>query len=482
MSRSRLLAVLLAACGLVAVAAAGAGALGTDPGLPQQWGLRQIGAPTAWAGGALIGANVPIAIVDTGIDLGHEDLKDRIGARVTCVDTGGDPAKCTVDGADIAGHGSHVAGIAAASANDVGVSGVAPGARLIAVRVFQPDGSDFSASSADIDAGIRWVIRNVPGKGPINLSLGGDYVVTTVLGADFADGIEEAWAAGWLPVLASGNENVLGLGSSNYGSLDALVVGATGPSGNVASYSSPTGSAKWALVAPGGDAPNCQDKPADCILSTYKGGQYGFLQGTSMATPHVSGAAAVLMGAGMTNAQAVQRLLATADPKVSCGGNCRGRLDLAKAAAGLAPAAAPPATTAGSGGGAGTTTPPATAPTSGSSSSSSRSPRSSAGTATTASTGVGAGAPDTTAAPDTAAPVTATDADGAAPPPGDGQAAASSKDVTDLSISAARRAADGSDDGDDLPLGLVLVAVAAALATGGAAFVAARRRDEPARS
>jgi subtilisin family serine protease len=362
MSRRPLLPVALLAALLLAAMTAGAGAVGTDPGLPQQWGLRQIGAPTAWAGGAVVGDGVPIAIVDTGVDLGHEDLRDRIGAAVTCVDTGGDPAKCKADGADIEGHGSHVAGIAAASANSVGVSGVAPGARLIVVRVFTKSTNSvtgeatFSATSDDINAGIRWTIAHVPGKGAINLSVGGNYVVTSVFGASFADGIEEAWKAGWVPVLASGNENLLGVESSNYGSLDALVVGATGPDDKVASYSSETGDAKWALLAPGGDATSCQDEAAKCILSTYKGGQYGYLQGTSMATPHVAGAVALLMKLGLSNAATVQRLLDTADRKVACGGNCRGRLDVAKATAGLAPASG------GGGGGPATTAAPAPGP------------------------------------------------------------------------------------------------------------------------
>lgn len=399
-ARPRLLA-LLVVLGLT-VAAGPAAGLGTDPFLAQQWGLRQIGAPAAWSGGALIGDGVPIAVIDTGVDLGHEDLRDRISGAVTCVDTGGDPGRCRADGADIEGHGSHVAGIAAASANDVGISGVAPGARIVAVRVFTESESSltgaksYGASSDDINAGIRWVLRNVGRKGVINLSLGGNFIVTSAFGTSFADGINEAWSAGWLPVLASGNENMLGVESSNYGRLPAMVVGATGPDDEVAPYSSETGDAQWAILAPGGDGRSsdpersgCEVQPARCVLSTYKEG-YGYLQGTSMAAPHVAGAAALVMGAGRSNAETVQRLLDTANPAVECGGRCRGRLDVAKAVAGLAPA---------SGGG-------APAPASGSSGSAAPPPPSptTAGPVRPAAT-TGAPRPPTTGAPFAPAPV-----------------------------------------------------------------------------
>src|SRR5688572_19891761 len=96
-------AVLLAAAlALVAVVAAPpAIAVGSDPFLPDQWGLTQIGARAAWSGGALTGDGVPVAVIDTGVDLQHEDLAGRIVAQVTCVGTGTDPSKCKVDGSDI---------------------------------------------------------------------------------------------------------------------------------------------------------------------------------------------------------------------------------------------------------------------------------------------------------------------------------------------------------------------------------------------
>ncbi|HEU5449374.1 MAG TPA: S8 family serine peptidase, partial [Acidimicrobiia bacterium] len=125
------------------------------------------------------------------------------------------------------------------------------------------------------------------------------------------------------------------LGSSDYGSINALVVGATGPDDLVADYSSPTGNAKWAILAPGGAADGDETHN---VWSTYwkkdKQNEYGYLAGTSMAAPHVTAAVALLLSQGLSAPEAVQRLLDTADSAVSCGAEsptCRGRLDVAKA-------------------------------------------------------------------------------------------------------------------------------------------------------
>ncbi|MGH8975548.1 MAG: S8 family serine peptidase, partial [Acidimicrobiia bacterium] len=274
-----------------------------DASFDKLWGLAQIGAPSAWT--KTTGEGIRIGIVDTGVDLAHEDLVGRVVAQTSCVDTGGDQAKCDGTAQDVYGHGTHVAGIAAALRdNGVGVAGVAPDASLVVARAFTETGS---ASEADVIAGIKWVVDH--GAKVVNLSLGEALFVTAAtLGSGLVDGIDYAWSHGAVPVVSSGNEDLfgLGIGSNEYGDLDALVVGATGPDKQVASYSSPTGNAKWALVAPGGSGGS---KNEENVLSTWwaegKQNQYEYLAGTSMAAPHVAGAVALLLAQGLSQQEAV---------------------------------------------------------------------------------------------------------------------------------------------------------------------------------
>jgi thermitase len=300
-----------------------------DARFGEQWALQKIGAPTAWASST--GAGVRIGIVDTGVDATHEDLSGKVVADTSCIGSNGDPAKCTGSGQDEQGHGTHVAGIAAASKdNHVGIAGVAPDAQLVVAKVL---GAAGNGTTEDINAGIRWVVDH--GAKVVNLSLGDpNYLITSVGGTPLSDGIEYAWAHGAIPVVASGNTNPGGLGmlgSSDYGSMNAVIVGATGPSDQVAPYTSPLGNAKWSIMAPGGVGSHT---PAGDILSSiWKKGehnQYAALAGTSMAAPHVTGALALLLAKGYGQQEAVDRLLGRANHSVSCGlnsANCAGRLD-----------------------------------------------------------------------------------------------------------------------------------------------------------
>jgi subtilisin family serine protease len=333
LSRFRFLSAFTLASVLV-LSAAPADA-SNDARFGEQWSLGKIGAPAAWA--STTGAGMRIGIVDTGIDLNHEDLAGKVVAHTSCVGATGDPARCSGSAQDDQGHGTHVAGIAAARKdNRTGIAGVAPGAELVVAKVLSAAGS---GSTEDINAGIRWVVDH--GARVVNLSLGDpNYLITSVQGTPLSEGIEYAWAHGAIPVLASGNENPLGLGllgSSDYGSLNAVTVGATGPADEIAPYSSPLGNAKWSIVAPGGIGGGT---PAGDILSTFwrkdAANQYAALAGTSMAAPHVAGALALLLAQGYGQQQAIDRLLGTADHAVSCGMNssaCAGRLDIARATA-----------------------------------------------------------------------------------------------------------------------------------------------------
>lgn len=408
------LAGLLAAAAVSFGAAAPAGA-SNDPYWDRQWGPAKIGAPSVWDSST--GAGVKIGIVDSGVDLTHQDLQGgKIAANAACIGTSGNPANCQVGGGqDIVGHGTHVAGIAAANKdNGVGIAGVAPGAQLVVARVFQNDVADLG----DVEAGIRWVVSQ--GARIVNLSLGENILLGGLLGGGssaLGPVLNEMWSKGVIPVVASGNAQLL-TGAASYANVSAVVVGATGPDDEIASYSVGTGAAKWALVAPGGNGAEAKE-----IFSTYwasgSSNQYGYLQGTSMATPHVSGALALLLARGATPQRAVELILATAKKSVACGTGCSGRLDVAAAMSALGPlttttvaTTAPPTTAAP------TTAPPTT-----------RAPRT---TTTKPPQPVTTAAPATTVAPpEEATTVPATLPPVTEPPPTDALAVASSSTEAD---------------------------------------------------
>jgi subtilisin family serine protease len=253
-------------------------AVPNDAQWPALSGVRRIGAPAFWAAHAL-GAfpalgGVPIGIVDTGIDTGHEDLAGKVlacGAAADGVVTDGDCA-------DTEGHGTHVAGTVGALANNgVGVAGVAFSSPLIVCRAL--GGPEGSGTVADVAACIRWA--HVRGAKVISMSLGGPASHT------LAEAAKTAYArggrSGSLLVAAAGND---GDGSTNYpAGLDQVVsVGAVDGADAVAPFSNENADVE--LAAPGVD-----------VLSTRLGGGYVRMSGTSMATPHASAAAALLWSA-----------------------------------------------------------------------------------------------------------------------------------------------------------------------------------------
>jgi len=298
-----------------------------DPFFPAQWNLQQINAPLAWQRST--GAGIRIGIVDSGVFGGQEDLVGKVVAATDCINTGGDPKACHGTGQDDTGHGTHMAGIAAAAKdNGRGIAGVAPDAHLVVARALTDNGG----SIVDIEAGIRWAIQH--GAQVINLSVADNPLAQHPLDLSFAAAVEEAWAAGVVPVVAAGNITSLGPGREDFAGLDALVVGATDTRGVLAPYSNPLVTTKWGVVAPGGSATGDRRD----IISTWRSASapnatnlYEYQGGASAAAAHVSGVVALLLAEGLTPAQAVQRILDTARP-TSCGPGCHGLVDAAAAA------------------------------------------------------------------------------------------------------------------------------------------------------
>lgn len=322
-----------------------------DPGASRQWGLERIGAPGAWSTSR--GGGVTIAVIDSGIAPGHPDLAGKVDALVDCVGHDGAPGGCVEGvGADDAGHGTHVAGIAAASTdNGTGVAGVAPDAHLLSVRalanVCDASGCRAQGTETDVAEAIVWAAND--GAQVINLSLGSFAQALLGPGDTFRQALQHAWSRGAIPVLVAGNNLLL---PGSLVDIPAVVVAATDRNDRIASYSSGVGNVRWAVAAPGGEAdtPSTDDTPGSCeseqpngILSTYfvpSSGQntYACVAGTSMAAPHVSGALAVLLGAGLTPQQAVDRLLSTADDLGAPGRDNEfgaGRVNLTRAVVGL---------------------------------------------------------------------------------------------------------------------------------------------------
>ena len=190
------------ACALVPrLAGADSGDLANDAGL--QWNLDRIGAEAAWAAGT--GEGTTIAVVDSGVALDHEDLAGKLAPGVACRDTGGDPARCSGAPDDDDGHGTHVAGVAAAATgNGLGIAGTAPGARIMPVKVLfrACDECQSTGEAEDVSAAVRWAADQ--GATVINLSLGS--TTSSVFGEGFADAVRYAWERGSIPVVAAGND------------------------------------------------------------------------------------------------------------------------------------------------------------------------------------------------------------------------------------------------------------------------------------
>lgn len=247
--------------------------------------VPQIGAPKAWAAG-YDGKGVKIAVLDTGVDAGHPDLKNQVAEAKNF--------STAADATDHFGHGTHVASIAAGTGAKSGgkYKGVAPGARLISGKVLDDDGY---GEDSGILAGMEWAAAQ--GADVVNLSLGGgDTPGVDPLEAEVNKLSEEK---GILFAIAAGNEGPHSVGSP--GSADAaLTVGAVDGKDKLAEFSSTgprvgDGAIKPDVTAPGVDI-TAAAAPGSVIDKEVGEKPAGYLtiSGTSMATPHVAGAAAIL--------------------------------------------------------------------------------------------------------------------------------------------------------------------------------------------
>ncbi|MFF3563412.1 S8 family serine peptidase [Streptomyces sp. NPDC002574] len=256
--------------------------------------VPQIGAPTAWAAG-YDGTGIKIAVLDTGVDTRHPDLP--AGTKVVKAENFSDAADVT----DHFGHGTHVASIAAGTGAKSGgkYKGVAPGAQIISGKVLDDEGF---GDDAGIIKGLEWAAAQ--GARIVNLSLGG----TDTPGVDPIEATVNRLSAGPdapLFVIAAGNEGEEAEDSTigSPGSADAaLTVGAVDKNDSLADFSSRgprvgDGAIKPDVTAPGVDITAAAAKGS--VIDTdpdvpHPADGYLTISGTSMATPHVAGAAAIL--------------------------------------------------------------------------------------------------------------------------------------------------------------------------------------------
>ncbi len=276
-----------------------------DPAYAKQWNLKMINMPRAWD--RTKGKGVVVAVLDTGVAYeDYDDFRQVPDLRGTKFVEGYDFVNKDRHANDDHGHGTHVAGtIAQATNNGEGVAGVAFEASIMAVKVLDHFGG---GTSADIADAIRWAADH--GANVINMSLGGGGRSVVMEKA-----VEYARKKGVVVVCAAGNG---GRGVVEYPAAypGSVAVAAVGPTGQRAPYSS------WGkeldIAAPGGD--KSQGEEAGIIQNTIdpqdvSESVYASYQGTSMATPHVAGLAALLFAAGAKNPDQVEKALyASAHP------------------------------------------------------------------------------------------------------------------------------------------------------------------------
>ena len=277
-----------------ALACAPPAAAAPDPLRPQQWNLDMIESDAAHA--TATGTGAIVAVIDSGVLEAHEDLAGRLLPGRDFVQGDSTPQ-------DGDGHGTHVTGIVVAGKeNGAGIAGVAPGATVLPLRVLGDDGS---GETDDVAAAVDYAVAQ--GAHVINLSLGSEVPLIGAGGDEKMNAaLGRAADAGVTVVAASGNNSVpLCEQPAIAGRL--LCVGAVDRRRARSFYSSSAG--PRGVMAPGGSG---LPFVGEDVLSTYNDGKYLEVAGTSQASPHVAGIAALLVSLGLRGQAVADRILATA--------------------------------------------------------------------------------------------------------------------------------------------------------------------------
>jgi subtilisin family serine protease len=250
----------------------------TDEEKEIPWGVKRVNAPKAW--GTLQGEKVKVAVIDTGVDYTHPEIAPNYVGGYNAISTSTLPM-------DDHGHGTHVSGTIGAIKDAKGVVGVAPKVSIYGVKVLDKNGS---GTYSDVIAGIEWAANNK--MNVINMSLGGRQGTDSLKKV-----IEIAYKSGITIVCAAGNDS----GAVNYPAKydESLAISASNSSDGLAYFSSR--GPEIDFIAPGVS-----------IYSTYKGGGYKTMSGTSMASPHMAGLAALVVGMGITKPEEVKNVLTKA--------------------------------------------------------------------------------------------------------------------------------------------------------------------------